>query len=140
MAVYDTFEFGLEDDCPFCDIVRKGDCTFSDDLIVACFEPLNPVTDGHMLFIPTVHAEHRMRFNLGSISIEQVLYVAHQYAIKQESDFNLITSSGPSATQTIDHIHVHYVPRLENDGLKLPWTGQLYLREAPENDEVSSAE
>ena len=122
MAVYDTFEFGLEDDCPFCEKIRKGDCAFSDDKIVAYFEPLNPVVDGHMLFIPTVHTEHRMRFNLSSIMIDQVMYIAHKYAITQESDFNLITSCGPSATQTIDHIHIHYVPRTDGDNLSLPWS------------------
>src|SRR5699024_9192725 len=120
-----TFEFGLEDDCPFCDIVRKGDCTFSDDLIVAYFEPLNPVVDGHLVFIPTTHVDHRMRFGLGTTSIGQVMYTAHEYGVKQESDFNLITSCGSSATQTIEHIHVHYIPRRNDDGLKLPWTGQV---------------
>ena len=49
---------------------------------------------------------------------------AARWAEGQEDDFNLITSSGPAATQTIPHIHVHYVPRWPGDGLHLPWTGQ----------------
>ena len=38
------------------------------------------------------------------------------------SDFNLITSAGSLATQTIGHLHVHIVPRRPGDGLHLPWT------------------
>jgi diadenosine tetraphosphate (Ap4A) HIT family hydrolase len=36
----------------------------------------------------------------------------------------MITSAGPAATQTIKHLHVHYVPRHAGDGLSLPWTNQ----------------
>lgn len=35
---------------------------------------------------------------------------------------NLITSAGAEATQSVFHLHVHIVPRGENDGLALPWT------------------
>ncbi|OHT47970.1 hypothetical protein BKG71_25700 [Mycobacteroides chelonae] len=38
---------------------------------------------------------------------------------------NVITSIGPDATQTVFHTHIHVVPRRENDGLHLPWTGQV---------------
>jgi histidine triad (HIT) family protein len=41
-----------------------------------------------------------------------------------KGEFNLITSKGVWATQTIDHLHVHFVPRSYRDGLSLPWTGQ----------------
>jgi histidine triad (HIT) family protein len=37
-------------------------------------------------------------------------------------DYNLITSGGREATQTVMHAHVHYVPRRRGDGLKLPWS------------------
>lgn len=37
---------------------------------------------------------------------------------------NFITSAGPAATQSVFHLHVHLVPRFEDDGLILPWTGQ----------------
>lgn len=46
-------------------------------------------------------------------------------------DFNLITSSGRWATQTVKHLHIHYVPRRKDDGLTLPWTGQAQLAETP---------
>jgi hypothetical protein len=36
--------------------------------------------------------------------------------------WNLITSAGTDATQSVFHLHVHLVPRRPNDGLKLPWS------------------
>jgi len=37
-------------------------------------------------------------------------------------EFNLITSAGKNATQSVFHLHVHLVPRVAGDGLSLPWT------------------
>jgi diadenosine tetraphosphate (Ap4A) HIT family hydrolase len=71
-----------------------------------------------MLFLPAEHAEHPSPFPLGA-SME----AAARYAEPGEA-YNLITSSGMAATQTIAHLHVHFVPRHSDDGLHLPWTGQ----------------
>lgn len=48
---------------------------------------------------------------------------AAAYGEAMGTDFNLITSAGAAATQTVAHLHVHYVPRRTGDGLGLPWTG-----------------
>lgn len=107
--------------CPFCDRIQRGEY---DELFgaVARFEPLNPVTPGHMLFVPSLHVEHP---NWGAVG--NAMNHAELFASGQPWDFNLITSSGRAATQTISHVHVHYVPRREGDGLPLPWTGQREL-------------
>ena len=104
--------------CPFCDRVQRGEfeITFRHDIVR--FQPLNPVTPGHMLFLPAVHAEHPSTYLLAA-SME----AAARYAEPGES-YNLITSSGAPATQTIPHMHIHFVPRRPGDGLTLPWTGQ----------------
>ncbi|AVM01906.1 HIT family protein [Gordonia iterans] len=86
------------------------------------FEPLNPVTPGHMLFVPTMHAVHR-----DNVLASAAFRAAYDHATTGDqygTDFNLIVNAGPSATQTVDHLHVHYVPRRAGDGLTLPWTGQ----------------
>lgn len=106
--------------CVFCGKIKtlSVDDLF-DDMDIAHFEPLNPVTPGHRLFVPVLHREHPFPLYVG-----KAMKAAEAWARKFGEDYNLITSSGPSATQTIDHIHVHYVPRREGDGLHLPWTGQ----------------
>jgi histidine triad (HIT) family protein len=109
-------------ECPFCARIAAYDYEESYNQFVVRFEPLNPVTPGHMLFVPTEHCEHRT--SLGTEEVRAAMSYAHSYARHRNSDFNLITSSGPDATQTVDHIHVHYVPRSTGDSLHLPWTGQ----------------
>lgn len=110
-------------DCPFCDRVTLE--AFDGALMggnVVHFEPLNPVTRGHRLFVPTSHVEHG---DAGSgFAVGQAMHAAELWAAgpqSEHSDFNLITSSGPTATQTVPHIHIHYVPRVAGDGLQLPW-------------------
>ena len=108
-------------DCVFCDLIEAGDVEQWYSSVVARFTPLNPVTPGHMLFIPTRHAEHP-----DTEAVRAAMSYAESYAAMKGEDFNLITSSGPAATQTVPHLHVHYVPRRVGDGLHLPWTGQLH--------------
>jgi diadenosine tetraphosphate (Ap4A) HIT family hydrolase len=107
--------------CPFCGRVERGECDvdFAWPLDVVSFEPLNPVTPGHRLFLPLRHIEHPHAPATG-----RCMVAAEWWAEKQGEDFNLITSSGAHATQTVPHIHVHYVPRREGDGLHLPWANQ----------------
>jgi diadenosine tetraphosphate (Ap4A) HIT family hydrolase len=109
----------LDPDCPFCRRIDADEFDYEYHASVVRFEPLNPVTPGHVLFVPIWHAEHP-----NPEAMRGAMSYAEQYGGEQGEDFNLITSSGPAATQTIPHIHVHYVPRRQGDGLTLPWTGQ----------------
>lgn len=108
--------------CVFCDKIREGSVFLHPSLPVVCFEPLNPVIDGHMLF---VHREHTHDARENPEVTGMVFQVASEYGSILNEDFNLITSAGPNATQTVFHTHIHLVPRREGDGLHLPWTGQV---------------
>lgn len=88
---------------------------------VVAFEPLNPVTPGHTLLVSCHHT--------GDAASEPTLTAmvfdyAARYAADRGVPFNLITSAGAAASQTVDHFHVHYVPRRPGDGLLLPWSNQ----------------
>lgn len=107
--------------CVFCDRIRDEQYERTISSVVARFEPLNPVTRGHMLFLPKRH--------VGNAAAQpgltgEVFAAASAYARERGGEFNLITSAGPCASQTVYHLHVHYVPRVLGDGLKLPWTEQ----------------
>jgi histidine triad (HIT) family protein len=105
--------------CPFCARVQAGDYEPTDNADIVTFEPLNPVTAGHRLFLPRVHVpDYRARPKL----LGRTMTEAARWALT--ADENLIISSGGYATQTVMHFHVHLVPRRPNDGLQLPWSGQ----------------
>jgi histidine triad (HIT) family protein len=109
--------------CPFCQIVtedRDGQILWSWPEAVM-FEPINPVVPGHRLVVPRAHVS-----DIGVDSIVTCgLYARVAQVVHRAGEWNVITSIGRAATQTIFHAHVHLVPRKGDDGLKLPWTTDL---------------
>jgi len=103
--------------CVFCQKIEEGSVGYVTENVVS-FEPLNPVTEGHLLFVPVKHVEDFTEDpETSSEVIKALASVSSGY-----TDVNLITSKGEHATQTIKHLHFHVVPREEEDGLYLPWT------------------
>lgn len=111
-------------DCVFCEIVKSGGPNDFERIgkWVVAFTPLNPVTPGHRLFVPVRHGEDA---GDDPTWASMAFRFAADYAYGQQEDYNLITSGGKFATQTVFHTHIHYVPRRPDDGLMLPWTKRI---------------
>lgn len=104
--------------CPFCDLTQiAGPIIEYGNVLV--FTPLNPVVPGHRLVVPR---EHVADFAEDPRMAADVMAVASNLAWKAGGAFNIITSRGVEATQSVMHLHLHLIPRHEGDGLKLPWT------------------
>lgn len=104
--------------CPFCVKSKiKSEVTEIDGCFV--FEPLNPVVPGHLLVVNKVHTDD---FTDNPEVFSITAFVAAKIAAENGGDYNLITSKGVSATQSVFHCHIHLVPRSIEDGLKLPWS------------------
>jgi len=106
--------------CPFCEInLGRAHATFvhewSDTIAIV---PLNPVVDGHTLVIPKRHVADFATDP--QVSADTMLRAA-QLMRWSDRPMNVITSRGREATQSVFHLHLHLVPRAENDGLALPW-------------------
>jgi histidine triad (HIT) family protein len=50
--------------------------------------------------------------------------------------FNVQMNNGKAAGQVVFHAHMHIVPRLDNDGLKL-WAGKRYMENEQEDTRKS---
>jgi histidine triad (HIT) family protein len=110
--------------CPFCARIAAGEYDFSDEHAVA-FEPLNPVTAGHLLVIPREHvSDAGCAPEIAGRVMKFAAMIAGPLEFADYPGYNIITSAGSAATQTVRHLHLHLVPRREGDGLHLPWTGQ----------------
>jgi histidine triad (HIT) family protein len=88
------------------------------------FFPLEPATPGHTLVIPRKHFRDLWRVE-PKIANElmcavQLVGRAICSALSAEG-MNLITSAGAAAEQTIYHVHLHLVPRWEQDGFERIW-------------------
>lgn len=112
-----------EKPCPFCEIVAgraPAEWIVQPDYWpdVVAFAPLNPVTDGHTLVVPKTHvADFASDPGVSAATMRR----AAELVRWSPRPMNLITSRGREATQSVFHLHVHLVPRAENDGLALPW-------------------
>lgn len=110
--------------CVFCRMVdgrepRPED--WQDHGKIVSFTPLEPVTPGHRLFVPKFHEPNASSDPAltGSAFTQAAKWARHNGPTIQ--DHNLIINSGRAATQSVFHVHVHYVPRAKDDGLALPW-------------------
>ena len=131
-------------DCPFCEIVAREDPdareVFRDDVAVAFF-PTEPATMGHTLLVPRSHIpdiwslDLETAAHLGRVAVR--LAGAIRDAMRPQG-LNLIQSNGEAATQTVDHLHIHLVPRWSNDAIGRIWPPETNFPEVLK-DEVMTA-
>ncbi|WP_394436211.1 HIT family protein [Streptomyces sp. SGAir0957] len=109
--------------CPFCEIVAGRAPAalvvhrhyWPDAMAII---PLNPVVEGHALVIPKTHVRDFAADPEVSAATMRRAAELMQWSTRP---MNLITSRGREATQSVFHLHLHLIPRAENDGLALPW-------------------
>lgn len=122
--------------CEFCEIVagRAPAKMVAEWSTAVAFFPLEPATLGHTLVVPRRHVKDLWSADgdLGAELIRDVLELAHDIrAALEPGGMNIINSAGRVATQTIMHLHVHVVPRYDDDNMGEIW---------PAHSEISSAE
>ncbi len=103
-------------DCLFCKIIEGGIPShkiYEDDHVLA-FLDIGPVSRGHALFVPKIHAAD---LNSGSVDEATALIRAvHATAPKfldrlGASGYNLGVNHGADAGQIVFHTHFHFMPR-----------------------------
>lgn len=109
-----------EEPCPFCEIVaRRAPAEIVEDWPgeAMAIKPLNPVVEGHLLVLPYEHVKDFVEQPM----VTAVVACCAAELVSGMGSYNLITSKGRPATQSVFHLHLHLLPRAENDGLALPW-------------------
>jgi histidine triad (HIT) family protein len=113
--------------CPFCEIVERDDPDareiFRDDETVAFF-PTEPAVLGHTMVIPRRHVANIWEIDreLAERVTDTTLQIAAAIREALNPDgLNVIQSNGHAASQSVMHLHVHVVPRWENDRIGRIW-------------------
>ncbi len=114
-------------DCIFCKIA-SGEIpskTLYEDEKFRVILDLGPATRGHALILPKTHAADL--FELPDETAAEVLVLAKKMGItlkeKLKCDgLNLVQNNGAVAGQTVNHFHLHMIPRYQGDGQKIGWT------------------
>jgi histidine triad (HIT) family protein len=124
-------------DCIFCKIVA-GEVPaekIDEDEHTLAFMDVNPWTRGHALVIPKEH--HRNLYDVDPEVLSQTVTAAQRLALRMRDALgadgvNLLNSCESAAWQTVFHLHVHVIPRFEDDPLRLPGSPR-----EPDGDELA---
>ena len=126
----------MTEPCEFCQIVDREDSdvreVYRDENVVAFF-PTEPAVLGHVLVVPRRHVPDIWRLEPDEASqlsrAALLLAEAIREAVKPEG-LNVIQSNGDAATQTVSHLHVHLVPRWQDDAMGRIWPTKTDFTEA----------
>ncbi len=111
-----------EPDCVFCKILAGEIPNFTlwEDAHSLAFMDINPLNPGHALSISKEHAANVFEISerglVGTVKTARRIATAVNEALRPIG-INLMQANGPGAGQSVQHFHVHVIPRAENDGL-----------------------
>jgi len=113
-------------ECIFCKIVAGQIPCFKlhEDDDTLAFMDINPVNEGHALIIPKAHFEDVYAVSDAAIAATaataaRVARAAR--AVLAPEGLNLLQCNGPAAAQSVQHFHMHVIPRRIDDGLAMNW-------------------
>jgi histidine triad (HIT) family protein len=125
-------------DCPFCLFItgELEGIILHQDQICSAILSMQPINPGHLLVVPNQHiqdldelpdetADHL--FRLG----RQIARAVRESGVKCEG-INFYLADGRAADQKIPHLHLHIIPRFEDDGFIIqtsPRAAELPTRE-----------
>ncbi|WP_226004313.1 HIT family protein [Natrinema salinisoli] len=113
----------MDDDCEFCQIAagdRSAHVLHEDERTVAFLDE-NPAVTGHSLVVPRTHEDDVVMIDESTSAavFETVRTVARALETTLEpTGFSVFHTSGP-LVGTVDHAHVHLLPRFEDDDVTL---------------------
>lgn len=110
---------------------------------VIAFFPLEPATLGHTLVVPTNHIPDIWALDdaMAATLALATLCVARAAGEALSPDgLNIIQSNGAAATQTVQHLHIHVVPRWGKDAMGRIWPPESISVERSESEIARESE
>lgn len=123
--------------CVFCELVTTGEARWvAQETDAVAFAPLpaDEFAPGHTLVAPRRHAVGI--HDADERDVVAVAALARRVSRAMISALGatgvvVLNASGPNSGQTVGHLHVHVVPRWEDDEATLPWLRQRATRDLP---------
>jgi len=114
------------DNCIFCKIIAgeiPSATIFENDEFKVILDRF-PSNEGHVLIMPKKHcanifeAEPEMAGRLFTLAVKVAKVMKETLGFE---NMNIVQNNGPVAGQTVNHLHVHLIPRYEGDSVKVTW-------------------
>ena len=107
--------------CPFCEVASqvKHDRIIAENKLAFLIRDGFPVSDGHSLVISKRHIGSF--FDATTEERQALLDLVDQAKVLVDKEFspnayNIGINDGPAAGQTVPHLHIHLIPRYEEEG------------------------
>ena len=118
-------------DCIFCKIAagQIPSAKVYEDETKLAFMDIGPVQPGHTLLIPKKHYER-----LTDVPDDEMADLARVLprlaravvAAAKADGFNVFQTNGRCSGQAVFHVHIHIIPRHDNDGYSFRWKASSY--------------
>lgn len=117
----------LDDNCIFCKLANgiiPTNAIYEDDDFKVIMDTA-PASKGHAIILPKTHAANLLE--LPDDYCAKIMGVAKRCAGAMMktlgcTGLNVLQNNGESAGQTVFHLHVHLIPRYDNDQIHIKWT------------------
>ncbi|HET7643878.1 MAG TPA: HIT family protein [Nitrososphaeraceae archaeon] len=120
--------------CIFCSIINgssEGITVYNNDHFLVLMDKY-PISHGHTLVIPKKHYDNLLFMpseEVGKLySLVSIIAKAVVSAVSADG-FNVGQNNGKSANQIIPHVHVHIIPRFNNDNANGRWPTRYIAKE-----------
>jgi len=111
-------------DCIFCKIINGEIPAVKvlDEELVVAFMDISPSSKGHMLVVPKNHAENI--FEIPESDLATLIKAVKKCAgaakdVLRADGVTILQLNGKASDQIVPHLHIHVIPRWENDGLSV---------------------
>lgn len=108
-------------DCLFCKIIQgeiPGHVIYEDGAVTAILD-IKPLARGHVLVLPRRHAANIIEAEDGDLGpiFQSVKKITELLTEKLTPDgFTIGINHGRVSGQTVEHLHIHVIPRWHGDG------------------------
>lgn len=114
-------------DCIFCKIANgeiPSTTLYEDEEFRVIFD-IAPATFGHAIILPKSHTANV--YELSEKNAGRIFVVAKRAATALQKELqcdgvNILQNNGEAAGQTVFHLHVHIIPRYQDDKVTIKWT------------------
>jgi len=116
-------------ECIFCEIIGKAERIFlSNTKAIAVYDKY-PISPGHALIIPRRHIPDF--FSLDDDEVKALYSLINEVRAKIDLEYkpdgyNIGINNGRAAGQTIEHLHIHLIPRYKGD-VEMPAGGVRHI-------------
>ncbi len=132
----------MNNNCIFCKIIGKeisSTIVYEDEFFVAIMD-ISPANKGHVILLTKKHMANI--FEMDELVAREIMPVVSKISTSMKEKLkcegiNILQNNGEVAGQTVNHYHIHLIPRYKEDGVNITWNHKTY--EEGEVKEIAEA-